>query len=77
MRSDEQLKKVSFEIDDILARLCLDNEMGPLVLSSIVLARLTLLNDFTGSGQDFRSLAESIIDSPIQKLPDELTTKVH
>lgn len=77
MRSNEQLEKVSFEIDDILTKLCLDNEMSPLVLSSIVLARLTILNDFSSSGEDFRSLAESVIDAPIRKLPDEFTTKVH
>ena len=77
MTTDEKLADISYKVDDILSNLCLDNDMGPLVLSSIVLARLTLLNDYAGSGPDFRQLVETVSDTPVTTLPDDILPKVH
>ncbi len=59
---DDKLAKIVYEIDDMIAALSVKYEIDPLPLTSIMLARLVLTNDFTGSGDDFRKL--------IAKLPE-------
>jgi hypothetical protein len=59
---DDKLSKLAFEIDDIIAGLVIKYEIDPLTLTSIMLARLVLTNDFTGSGDDFRKIIANIPD---------------
>ena len=65
MRNDK-LSKLAFEVDDIIAGLVIKYEIDPLTLTSIMLARLVLTNDFTGSGDDFRKIIANI---PEPRLP--------
>ena len=65
MRNDK-LSKLAFEVDDIIAGLVIKYEIDPLSLTSIMLARLVLTNDFTGSGDDFRKIIANI---PEPRLP--------
>ena len=65
MRNDK-LSKLAFEVDDIIAGLAVKYEIDPLTLTSIMLARLVLTNDFTGSGDDFRKIIANI---PEPRLP--------
>ena len=59
---DDKLSKIAFEVDDIIAGLAVKYEIDPLNLTSIMLARLVLTNDFTGSGDDFRKIIANIPD---------------
>ena len=63
---DDRLAKIAFEVDDIIAALSVKNKIDPLTLTSIMLARLVLANDFTGSGDDFRKIISNI---PEPRLP--------
>ena len=63
---DDKLSKLAFEVDDIIAGLVIKYEIDPLSLTSIMLARLVLTNDFTGSGDDFRKIIANI---PEPRLP--------
>ncbi len=63
---DDKLSKLAFEVDDIIAGLVIKYEIDPLTLTSIMLARLVLTNDFTGSGDDFRKIIANI---PEPRLP--------
>jgi len=63
---DDRLSKIAFEVDDIISELSLRYKIDPLTLTSIILARLVLTNDFTGSGDDFRKIIANI---PEPRLP--------
>ena len=63
---NDKLSKLAFEVDDIIAGLVIKYEIDPLSLTSIMLARLVLTNDFTGSGDDFRKIIANI---PGPRLP--------
>ena len=75
MPSDDVLMKLSYEVDDIIADLVNRYQMNPLSLTAVVLARLVLANDFTGSGDDFRKLLVNVPDTR-PKNPD-IATQVH
>ena len=57
---DDKLSKIAFEIDDIIAELSLKYQIDPLTLTSIMLARIVLANDYIGSGEDFRKILANI-----------------
>ena len=59
---DDRLAKIAFEVDDIIAALSIKHKIEPLSLTSVILARLVLANDFTGSGDDFRKIIANIPD---------------
>jgi len=75
MPSDDVLLKLSSEVDDIIGDLVNRYQMNPLSLTAVVLARLVLTNDYTGSGDDFRKLLADIPNARL-KNPD-ITTQVH
>jgi hypothetical protein len=50
-------------------------EIDPLSVTAVILARLVLTNDYTGSGDDFRKLLADIPNARL-KNPD-ITTQVH
>jgi hypothetical protein len=58
--NDDTISKLTYEVDDILAALALKHEISILNLTSIVLARCVLANDFSGSGSDYRQLLKEI-----------------
>ena len=64
--TDDKLAKIAFEIDDIIVELSTKHKIDPLTLTSVILARLVLTNDFTGSGDDFRKIISNI---PNPRLP--------
>jgi len=75
MPSDDVLLELSAEIDDIIANLLNRYQIDPLSMTAVILARLVLANDFTGSGEDFRKLLVNVPDTR-PKNPD-ITTQVH
>ena len=54
--NDKQLEKMAYEVDDILTKLAIKYEAAPIILASVIVARLMLLNDITMSGIEFRKL---------------------
>jgi hypothetical protein len=75
MPNDDELAKLSFEVDDIIADLIKRYQIDPLSMTAVILARLVLTNDFTGSGDDFRKLLANVPDLR-PKNPD-IATQVH
>jgi len=75
MPNDDELAKLSFEVDDIIADLLKRYQIDPLSMTAVILARLVLTNDYTGSGDDFRKLLLNIPDMRL-KNPD-ITKQVH
>lgn len=67
MPSDNQLEKLSYEVDDMIQKLIEKYQINPLSLTAVILARIVLTNDYVGSGQDFRELLSNIPPQP-QKL---------
>jgi hypothetical protein len=65
---DDKLAKIAFEVDDIIVELSTKHKIDPLTLTSVMLARLVLTNDFTGSGDDFRKIIANI---PNPRLPSD------
>ena len=63
---DDKLSNIAFEVDDIIAALAIKYKIDPLTLTSIMLARLILTNDFIGSGNDFRKIMANV---PEPRLP--------
>ena len=57
---NDKLAKIAYEIDDIIAGLSVKYKIDPLSLTSIVLARIVLTNDYVGSGEDFRKLMANL-----------------
>jgi hypothetical protein len=60
---NDKLAKIAYEIDDIIAGLSVKYKIDPLSLTSIVLARIVLTNDYVGSGEDFRKILANIPQS--------------
>lgn len=54
--TDEQLLEMSVAVDKILMMLAEKNKTSALSLSAVVMARMMLLCDAVGSGDDFRQL---------------------
>ena len=54
------IEDIAFETDEFISTMITKYKTDPLILGSIVLARLTLANEYTGSGDDFRKLASNI-----------------
>ena len=62
MISDENLEKLSHEIDDMLGDLGIKYEINLLSLTSVVLARVALMNMYIGNREDFnRLIHESLL----------------
>ena len=65
---NDKLSQIAFEIDDIIAELAIRYAVDPLTLTSIMLARIVLTNDYVGSGDDFRKLLANV---PDKRLPND------
>ena len=48
------------EVDDFLTIMLAKHRIDPLILSSVILARLMLANEYVGSDEDFKKLASNI-----------------
>ena len=63
--TDENLIAMSREVDQYLLNFASKHKVSALIMSSIFLARLTLLNDTVGSGEDIRQLCKDISGRPM------------
>lgn len=69
----DTLNNLVEDIDASLATLMAKHQLGPLLVGSVVLARLMLTNDYMGSGEDFRKLLIEAAD----KKPHNKELAVH
>jgi len=60
MVTDEELVKISYEIDNFLFEKIKETDMIPINLAGIVLARLIRINESVSSEEDFYKLLHSI-----------------
>lgn len=64
---DDKLLKIAYEIDEILAELITKYELDALLVSSIVLARLTRMNVEVDGGEEFKNLMRSAMGKKIEQ----------
>ena len=58
--NDNKLVEMIREVDDTFANLIGKYQLLPLSFSSILLARILLINEACGTGQDFRQLLSEV-----------------
>ena len=73
--NDKQLEKMAYEVDDILTKLAIKYEAVPIILASVIVARLMLLNDITMSGIDFRKLLGDV--SETEPTNEQTNAEIH
>ena len=62
--NDDKLIEMIREVDDTFAVLIEKYQLPPLSFSSIMLARILLINESCGTGQDFRQLLSEVVLKP-------------
>lgn len=63
--TDEQLLKLSGQIDTFLFQTAEQHQTPALALSAVILARLLLINNQANSGNDFKALMAAVSEAPI------------
>jgi hypothetical protein len=56
MITDEKMLKISNQVDDWLANLVVEQDLAPLPISAIILARMALLNRFVDTEKEYSIL---------------------
>jgi hypothetical protein len=65
--NDINIEKLVYEIDDMFTQYLKTLQVDPLVLSTILLARMIRMNDACESGKEFRQiLSESYKKAPVE-----------
>ena len=64
---DEQLLELSVKIDNTLLALCDKHKTNALSMSAVILARMMLLCDAVGAGDDMRKLCHEVSGAPMPK----------
>ena len=62
--NDDKLIEMIKEVDNTFAVLIEKYQLPPLSFSSIMLARILLINESCGTGQDFRQLLSEVVLKP-------------
>ena len=57
---EDNMELIVEEIDQFLTIMLAKHNLDPLILSSVILARLMLANEYVGSDQDFKKLASNL-----------------
>lgn len=69
---DQALEVISNELDEIVTVLCIKHKLSPLILSSIMLARLYHLNNAAGSTEDFKQLLREIASGQLGETEEQV-----
>ena len=76
MTNDEQIKKLSVQIDEFFLKLLQEYEISPLNLSAVISGRVYMLNESLGTSDDFKRLLEEILVIPAtESIPQN--TNIH
>ena len=62
--NDDKLVEMIREVDNTFAVMIEKYQLPPLSFSSIILARILLINESCGTGQDFRQLLSEVVLKP-------------
>ena len=54
------LESIAYDTDEFISSMLTKHKIDPLILSSIILARLLLTNEYVGSDEDFKKLAANV-----------------
>ena len=54
--TDDTVEKIAYEVDDFISLMVTKHRLDPLILGSVMMARLMLANQYFGSGDDFKQL---------------------
>ena len=57
---DYDIESIAHQVDDFLSTMLANHKIDPLILSSVILARLLLGNEYVGSDGDFKKLASNM-----------------
>ena len=57
---EDNMELIVEEIDQFLTIMLAKHNLDPLILSSVILARLMLANEYVGSDEDFKKLASNL-----------------
>ena len=60
MVTDDEVVKISYEIDDFLMKQVIDNNVTPMQLSGMILARLVRMNEGVNCEGEFYKLVQSV-----------------
>jgi len=74
--NDSLLEELSSEIDSTIIDLIEKYKSHPLNISSIILARLVIMNNIAGSSDDFKMLLASIVSNDHFD-SNEFANKIH
>ncbi len=72
--NDDSITKLVYEIDDMFAKYIETYHISPLVLSSILLARMMRMNDACESGKEFRQI---LSEAPDRKPVEQESLSLH
>ena len=72
--NDDNITKLVYEIDDMFAKYIETYHISPLVLSSIILARMMRMNDACDSGKEFRQI---LSEAPDRKPLEQESLSLH
>lgn len=70
MIRDEDLENLSYDVDDMMHKFCMEYKISPLMLSSVILARLSHLNVSAKTVDDFINLLLSVTNMDFTALSD-------
>ena len=70
MVTDEEVVKISYEIDDFLMNQVMNHNVTPMQLSGMILARLVRMNEGVNCEGEFYKLVQSVADKN-HLMPDE------
>ena len=73
MIDNEKIETVSHTIDEVLMYMSHNQELDPLLLASLFLARITLMCDETGNGERFRELCGQVSSKSIKEMIENET----
>lgn len=59
---DFKIEEVSIKVDELLVKLCEEYEMAPLNISAIILGRIYMLNEVTGTQKQFKELIDHVLE---------------
>ena len=55
------IESMAHDTDQFISSMLTKHKIDPLILSSVILARLLLANEYVGSDEDFKKLASNMI----------------
>jgi hypothetical protein len=68
--TDKEIIEVAQKVDEVMYKLIEEYEISPLIVGSIVLARLMALTDMTQENDDFRKIMRSALATPSKPLTE-------